>query len=220
MNSDDVRRRWARRSGEFSPDYYAYYGPDEASEAVRRRLDGPIDSGGSVLELGCSSGRHLAHLREHGYEDVYGIDINDESFEVMADAYPELAATGTFHAAPIKDVVTEFPDDRFDAVFSVETLQHLHADDAWVFEELVRITETRLLTVENEGGDDTEGTDAGEVPEGSTEAPMTDGVNYVNGEFPLYYRDWHRIFAQRGCTEVASESVGNDTLRAFRPDER
>ncbi|MFB6178072.1 MAG: class I SAM-dependent methyltransferase, partial [Halobaculum sp.] len=35
MNSDEVRRRWADRSGEFSPEYYAYYGPNATSETIR-----------------------------------------------------------------------------------------------------------------------------------------------------------------------------------------
>ncbi|MFC4550630.1 MULTISPECIES: class I SAM-dependent methyltransferase [Halorussus] len=210
MNSNEVRRRWAERSGEYSPDYYAYYGPDETSESVGARIDDAVERDAAVLELGCSSGRHLAHLRERGYDDLHGIEINDEAFEVMAEEYPDLAETGTFYAAAIEDVVGEFADDRFDAVFSVETLQHLHPDDAWVFDELARITESLLVTVENEG------------ESGEGEAASADGddpaVNYVNDEFPLYYRDWNRVFTERGFAEVHAEAGDRDTLRAFRPE--
>lgn len=212
MDSDDVRERWAERSGEFSPDYYAYYGPDEASEAVRGLLDAAVEPSAAVLELGCSSGRHLEHLREHGYGDLHGIDVNDEAFDVMEDTYPRLADEGTFRADTIENAVTEFADDRFDAVFSVETLQHLHPDHAWVFDEVARVTDDLLVTVENEGGRD--GSASGEAT-GSEDASK--GVNYVNDEFPLYYRNWRRIFTERGFAEVASESLDRDTLRAFRP---
>lgn len=205
MNSDDVREQWAEQSGEFSPGYYAYYGPDGTSEAVRGLLDAVVGPDAAVLELGCSSGRHLEHLREHGYGDLHGIDVNDEAFDVMEDTYPRLADEGTFRADTIENAVTEFADDRFDAVFSVETLQHLHPDHAWVFDELVRVTDDLLVTVENESG--TEGSASGE----------DDGVNYVNDEFPLYYRNWRRIFTDRGFAEVAAESLDRDTLRAFRP---
>ncbi|WP_227355564.1 class I SAM-dependent methyltransferase [Haladaptatus salinisoli] len=203
MDTDEVLRRWAKRSGAYSPDYYAYYGPNEASESVRARLDSLAGSNPTVLELGCSSGRHLSHLRDHGYEDLYGIDINDEALDVMEDAYPDLAARGTFYIDAIENVVADFDDGRFDVVYSVETLQHLHPDNEWVFEELSRITDDLLVTVENEG------------EEGRRSAEPT--VNYVDDDFPLYYRNWNRVFSERGFVEVDSEPVERNTLRAFRP---
>jgi SAM-dependent methyltransferase len=198
MDADEVHDRWAERSGEYSPTYYAYYGPNETSELIRRYLDDAVDPGASVLELGCSSGRHLAHLHEHGYGDLHGIEINDEAFEVMGETYPELAADGTFYHDAIESVLPGFEDDRFGAVYSVETLQHVHPDNAWVFDEVARVTADLLVTVENEGGNDGD-------------------VNYVNDEFPLYYRDWNRVFVQRGFEGIGVEPTDRDTLRAFRP---
>ncbi|MFC7080587.1 class I SAM-dependent methyltransferase [Halorussus caseinilyticus] len=215
MNSDEVRERWAERSGEYSPSYYAYYGPDETSEMILDLLDSFVGSDASVVELGCSSGRHLAHLHEHGYHRVHGVEINDEAFEVMDDAYPDLAAAGTFYNDAIETVAAEFEDRRFDAVFSVETLQHIHPDDEAVFGELARITDDLLVTVENE---DRDGEPVSEN-EDDTEREARRGVNYVNEEFPLYYRNWNRIFTDRGLTEVAHRATKRDTLRAFRrPD--
>ena len=228
MNSDEVRKRWAERSGEYSPSYYAYYGPDETSEMILDLLDSFVGSDAAVLELGCSSGRHLAHLHEHGFEELHGVEINDEAFDVMADAYPDLAETGTFHHGAIEEVAPEFPDRQFDAVFSVETLQHIHPDDEAVFGELARITGDVLVTVENEdrdGDGDEDGDrdsqsldadDADESEEGSTEAAARRGVNYVREEFPLYYRNWNRIFTELGFEEVARRPTKRDTLRAFR----
>ncbi|WP_135851317.1 class I SAM-dependent methyltransferase [Halorussus salinus] len=240
MNSDEVRKRWAERSGEYSPSYYAYYGPNETSEMILDLLDSFVGSDAAVLELGCSSGRHLAHLREHGFEDLHGVEINDEAFDVMADAYPDLAETGTFHHGAIEEVAPEFPDRRFDAVFSVETLQHIHPDDEAVFGELARITDDALVTVENEDRDgdpaeahdrrshgegesrgdgksrtDEESRGDGEVPE-DIEEQARRGVNYVREEFPLYYRNWNRIFTELGFGEVESRATKRDTLRAFR----
>lgn len=203
MNSDEVLEDWAERSGEYSPEYYAYYGPDETSDLIRDRLDAVVGPDAAVLELGCSSGRHLAHLQEGGYEDLHGIEINGDAFDVMADSYPDLAAAGTFHHGAIEEIVGEFDDDAFDAVYSVEMLQHVHPDNEWVFEELARITADLLVTVENEGGD-------GEEVD----------VNYVNDEFPLFYRDWRRVFTALGFEEVDAVSLDRDTLRAFRATER
>ncbi|WP_313694099.1 class I SAM-dependent methyltransferase [Halorarum halobium] len=203
MNSHEVRRQWADRSGEYSPAYYAHYGPDGSSESVRATLARFLDRDASILELGCSSGRHLSHLYDHGFENLTGIEVNDAAFEVMRETYPEVAAAGTFFPEAIEDVVGEFEDGRFDAVYSVETLQHIHPDAEWVFAELARITDDLVVTVENEGDRERDGNGDPEV-------------NYVNDEFPLYYRDWNRVFTDLGLVEVDVSQGSRDTARTFR----
>jgi SAM-dependent methyltransferase len=157
----------------------------------------------AVLEVGCSSGRHLERLRRAGYEDVTGIDINDESFDVMAEHYPELADTGTFLTGAIEDVVPTFSDGAFDVVYSVETLQHVHPETEWVFEELVRVTSDLLVTAENEGNSPRRGHAGNEV-------------SHVNDEFPLYYRDWQHVFSELGMAQLLCEPGKRDTVRVFR----
>ncbi|MFQ3318321.1 MAG: SAM-dependent methyltransferase [Natronomonas sp.] len=201
MDSNQVRRQWADRSGEYSPTYYAHHGPDDRSESVRSAIDRFLGRDAAILELGCSSGRHLAHLHDDGFENLTGIELNEEAFEVMDETYPDLAETGTFHHAAIENVIKSFDDGQFDAVYSVETLQHLHPDVEWVFAEIARITDDVLVTVENEGGDD---------------ADSDDGVNYVNGEFPLYYRDWNGVFTDLGFEAVDAEEGKRDIVRTFR----
>ncbi|WP_266076307.1 class I SAM-dependent methyltransferase [Haladaptatus caseinilyticus] len=205
MDPNEVRNRWAERSGEYSPDYYAYYGPNETSESICARLDSRFGSNTAILELGCSSGRHLSHLLDNGYENLHGIEINGEAFDVMAETYPDLAERGTFYHDAIENVVGDFDDGQFDVVFSVETLQHLHPDDERVFAEIARITDDLLITVENEGEDD--------------ESDEID-VSYVNDEFPLYYRNWCDVFTEFGFDEAESEELERDTLRVFRGDEK
>ena len=207
MDSHDVRRQWADRSGEYSPAYYAHYGPDETSESVRDILRQRLARDASVLELGCSSGRHLSHLSDDGFTDLSGVELNPDAFDVMADHYPDLWEAGTFYADAIEDVVGEFDDDVFDAVYSVETLQHVHPDAEWVFEEIARITGDVLVTVEIE--DDAEDADRVERDEDPD-------VNYVRDEFPLYYRDWSEVFGDLGFEQVERREVKRDVVRAFR----
>lgn len=199
VDSHSVRRAWAERSGEYSPDYYAYYGPNETSEVLGDTFDRVVGRDASLLELGCSSGRHLAHLHERGYTDLAGIEINRDAVTVMAQTYPELFESATVHKAAFQDTLPEFADDQFDAAFSVETLQHVHPDDEWLFAELARIAQV-VVTVENEDTADGD-------------------VTYVNDDLPLYHRNWHTIFTDHGLVETATRDLGRDTLRVFAPRE-
>jgi len=202
MDASDNHRGWAERTGDFSPAYYAELGPNKVSKSLVTLLDYYGSEEASILELGCSSGRHLAHLHENGFGNLTGIDINDVSFEVMADAYPALAEAGTFLTGAIERLVPDFDDDTFDIVYSVETLQHVHPDDKRLFDELVRITGDLLVTIENEGPD----------PENNG----TDGpVQFVDGQFPLYHRNWNRVFTDRGLEQLLCHRSKPDTIRAF-----
>lgn len=204
MDANAVRQEWLHRTGEFSPRYYAYYGANETSERLREVFDARFDSDAAVLELGSSAGRHLSHLYDHGYRRLTGVEINAAALDVMREAYPDLAAAGTFYFDAIEDVLSGFEDGQFDAVYSVETLQHIHPDNDWVFEEVARVAADVLVTVEVEG----------DVSGSSTTTPA---VNYVDDAVPLYYRDWGRVFAGLGLVETESLTLGRDTLRVFRP---
>jgi len=203
MDPEENRRGWAERSGNYSPAYYAEIGPNEVSETIGDALAFYASEDAAVLEVGCSSGRHLAHLRDRGFENLTGIDINPDSFEVMADYFPRVAEVGQFHTGAIEDLVGEFDDGQFDAVYSVETLQHVHPDDAWVFGELARITDDLLITAENEGNSPRRG--RGDAK-----------VSRVDDEFPLYHRDWKDVFTDRGLAQLLCEPTSRDTVRVFR----
>jgi len=204
VDPDTVRREWADRTGTYSPEFYAHLGPNETSEALRATLGEHVGRDASVLELGCSSGRHLAHLSEAGFSDLHGVEVNADAFDVMAETYPDLYTRGEFYHDTIEAVLPTFDDKSFDAVFSVETLQHVHPESEWVFDEIARVTAETLVTVENE-----EGTKGAEVDDDAD-------VNYVDGEFPLYYRDWGQVFTERGMVEVATERGKRDVRRVFR----
>lgn len=199
-DSKSVLQAWRERGGEYSPRYYAHYGPNDTSESILEFVDALDGSDPSILEIGCSSGRHLAHLHDNGYRNVTGVDVNEDAVAVMKETFPDLAADATIYVDAIENVITEFDDREFDVVFSVETLQHIHHENEWVFEDVARITDRLLLTAELETDDDSDGT------------PVT----HLNDDVPLYYRNWRRVFTEFGFEETDSRSVGRDTLRAFR----
>ena len=203
MDPEDVRQDWADRSGKYSPTYYAGLGPNLVSETLVDVLTHYTTREAAILEVGCGSGRHLAHLLENGFSNLTGVDINDEAFDVMAENYPRLAETGTFHTGSLEALIPEFEDDEFDVIFSVETLQHIHPDDDWVFEELTRVSADLLITAENEGNSPDRGSGSADV-------------SYVDDEFPLYHRNWKRIFSDLGAAQLLCEPTNRDTIRVFR----
>lgn len=206
VDPETVRNTWKNRAGEYSPTYYAYFGPNETSAIIRDILGEYLSRDAAVLELGCGSGRHLAHLADNGFENLFGVDINAEAFDTMRETYPTLTADGTFHCGPIEEVIEDFADGQFDAVYSVETLQHLHPDVEWIFEEVARVTDDLLVTAEIE-----------EPIRGSSSEK---DVNYIDDETPLYYRDWSHIFTSVGLTEIDVIRGDRDIIRTFRvPDD-
>jgi SAM-dependent methyltransferase len=224
MDAPTNRRGWAERVGRFSPTYYAELGPNKVSRSLATVADHFLDADGAILEVGCSSGRHLAHLRRQGYDCLTGVDINDESFDVMAEYFPALAATGTFHTGPIEDVLPAFDTGRFDMVYSVETLQHVHPDSVAVFGDLARVTDGVLVTVENEGdlgeegaNEDADGADGdADGASGSKDRDGDESVRFVDGEFPLYRRHWGEVFTAHGLTQLRCQPSRRDTIRVFR----
>ena len=190
---------WADRTGAYSPDYYAYRGSNETSEQIRETFAKRLGQDAAIIELGCSAGRHLAHLGRAGFQNLTGIDINQNSISTARKAYPDLARVATFHEERIENVISEFDNGAFDAVFTVETLQHLPPESTWVFPELARITDELLVTVENEGD-----VDGDEVT-----------VTHVHGEIPLYHRDWGHVFRAVGMEQVACILSERDTMRVF-----
>ncbi|AQL41222.1 SAM-dependent methyltransferase [Halorientalis sp. IM1011] len=203
MDPEDVRQDWAERSEKYSPTYYAEIGPNEVSETLGDVLAHYCSDDARILEVGCGCGRHLEHLRRTGFENLTGVDINDDAFDVMADHYPRLAEKGTFHTGALEDLLPEFDDGAFDAIYTVETLQHVHPDDVWVFDEFQRLTTDLLVTAENEGNSPNRG-------RGETD------VSYVDDEFPLYHRDWKSVFSERGFAQLIREPTERDTIRVFR----
>lgn len=203
MDPEENHRGWAERSGDYSPAYYAEIGPNEVSETLATVFDHYVSTDAKILEIGCSSGRHLSHLLDHGYKNLTGIDLNDDSFEAMAEYFPELAQTGTFHTGAIEEFVPELRDDQFDVIYSVETLQHVHPDDEWVFEELARASADLVITAENEGNSPQRGRDGAEV-------------SYVDDDFPLFHRNWKQVFSDIGLAQLLEEPGKRDTVRVFR----
>jgi SAM-dependent methyltransferase len=106
----------------------------------------------AILEIGCNVGRNLAHLFDAGYRRVTGIEINTDALTVLRDTYPAMAAVATLVNAPVEEAIREMPDASIDLVFTMAVLEHIHPDSEWIFDEMVRISRSTIVTIEDELG--------------------------------------------------------------------
>jgi hypothetical protein len=101
---------------------------------------------------------------------------------VLRARYPELGAAATLVNAPVEEAIRELPDRSVDITFTMAVLEHLHPESEWVFDEMIRLTGSTIVTIEDEHG----------VSRHHTP------------------RDYRAVFEGRGVRQVAHESLGDD----------
>jgi SAM-dependent methyltransferase len=113
----------------------------------------------SVIDVGCGQGAWLAAFREHGVEDVRGVDgdyVDRQRLEVPAEWFESHDLTQPLRL-----------ERTFDLVVSLEVAEHLPAERADAFiDSLTRLGPLVLF---------------------SAAAPFQGGVHHVNEQWPAYW---------------------------------
>jgi SAM-dependent methyltransferase len=91
----------------------------------------PWKDGGSLLDVGCGSGRYLDLMRALGWR-TFGVDISQEAVAVAQEALGVDARAGDLAQMVL-------PADSFDAVSLSHTLEHV-ADPSALLAEVKRVT--------------------------------------------------------------------------------
>ena len=108
------------------------------------------NSNARILEIGCNVGRNLNYLFLAGFKRLEGIEISENALQLLKQSYPKMVRHTKLYNKPVEDAISNFQDRKFDMVFTMATLQHIHPDSERVFSEMVRITKGLLITIENE----------------------------------------------------------------------
>ena len=114
----------------------------------RRRLFGdvlsglPLSQNAPILDVGTSTGTNLRMLRELGYTNVTGVDLNDDALRFCQAKGFQNVRHGNICALP-------FEENTFDLVLATDIIEHVDDDDAALKEVLrvVRPGGAALITV-------------------------------------------------------------------------
>ncbi len=101
-----------------------------------------------ILELGPNAGRNLGFLYEQGYENLHGIEINQEAVDLMSTNYPEVAKNVQVNS--IEKAIIGMTDNEFDLVFSMAVLEHVSTESDFIFNEIARIAKRYIISIEDE----------------------------------------------------------------------
>ncbi len=88
-----------------------------------------IDKGCRILEVGCNIGNQMMCLKEMGYNDIYGIDIEDNALEIARGKNLNVIHASGFDIP--------FKDQYFDLVFTSGYL--IHAVPERIFDAMAEI---------------------------------------------------------------------------------
>jgi dTDP-4-dehydrorhamnose reductase len=105
---------------------------------VRDNLARYVAPGAKVMEFGCGSGVLVSELADAGFESC-GLDIS-------ADAVRFGELHGVRNLAVIEGHRFEFPDNTFDAVLSLDVIEHLEHEE-WALREMERVIKPRGIVV-------------------------------------------------------------------------
>ncbi|MHC4797763.1 MAG: class I SAM-dependent methyltransferase [Planctomycetota bacterium] len=104
----------------------------------------------SILELGCNVGRNLECLRRLGYANLSGVEISSRWLLKTPELFPELHSLVTFYNVPVEQFLS-MPHQKYDVIFTIATLMHIHPDAEWIFQSVSRMAELGVVSIEKEG---------------------------------------------------------------------
>jgi len=89
-----------------------------------------IEKDSNILDIGCRTGIYLWFLKKNGFDNVYGIEVHDESVKVAQRRGLD-AITGDAHKLP-------YEDNFFSAVSCTQVVEHFYSPTT-VLKEISRV---------------------------------------------------------------------------------
>lgn len=160
------------------PEDYAH-GPVTIMKYVLQYAGPWIERDAAIIEIGCNAGSKLNQVLQAGYANLAGLEINPACFDVLREVFPELGERAELHAGPAEQVLPTLAERRFDFIYSVSSLHHIHPTQSAAFDEIARVCGGFLLTLE---------------------------LEWAGGLY-FFPRNYRRVFEARGFSQVASALI-------------
>lgn len=113
---------------------------DNFSKLVQRVEDVREIGAGSVLDVGCGSGKLVRFLRDRGIE-AYGVEPSGAIFEHFLSGQPNF-----FHGL-LEDVCAQLPRRRFDVIFGCDVIEHMLYPQTLVSQAAELLVDDGLLVI-------------------------------------------------------------------------
>lgn len=94
---------------------YAHAGEEESIDLVMNKI--PKDRTRLVLDVGCGLGGTAKYIQDHGWGEVTGIDIEQESIKYAQEKYPDME----FATCSVEDAAKVL-DKKFDLIYIFHAL--------------------------------------------------------------------------------------------------
>jgi len=133
---DRMRADWNQRANEDAY-YYVAFGRRQQDDEEFFATAGDVVKGlewdlkrvqgrDAALEIGCGPGRLLRPLSRH-FTEIHGVDVSDEMIRLAADRLRDTPNAHAHHSSGSD--LAQFPDDKFDFVYSYAVFQHIPSRD-------------------------------------------------------------------------------------------
>lgn len=121
------------------------------SQTILNALGPRISTHDSILEIGCNTGRNLNHLWQAGYRHLNGMEISEHAVKRMRVEYPALGDV-PIEVGPAEVSIKRHPAKSIDLIFTMATLEHLHPQSRYLFDEVARVARKYVLAIEPKEG--------------------------------------------------------------------
>lgn len=126
----------------YKPEFYTRLA--KQASLVVNELENLLPKDASILELGCGAGRNLAGLKQAGFTNLAGIEINPRAIELGQKTFDLSGISLTCSAIEDADI------PEVDCIYTHGVLMHIPPENEAVFVTIAEQAKSIILTVENE----------------------------------------------------------------------
>lgn len=144
-------KNWVNQSLDdscYNPNLYEKV--DESTTHLFHDILPLLDTKDNILEVGCNCGRSLNYLFEKGFRNLYGIEIGQAAVDHMKVLFPETYTVSKIDVGSAPEVIKKHESKKYKLVFCHSVLVNIPAQFNYIFEEMARVSERYIVTIESE----------------------------------------------------------------------